>query len=298
VHALVTGSAGFVGRRLIPRLRAAGFEVAGTDLELDVADASAVASKVAELRPEAIVHLAALSSVAASRRKPELAYRVNYLGALSVLEAAARAAPEARVLLVGSAEEYGSAEPGSLPFTEAAPLRPGSPYARTKAAADLLGAKYAERGLDVVRVRPFNHAGPGQSDVFVLASFARQVAEIESRGREPVLRVGNLNSVRDFLDIEDVIEAYLRLLDRGVPAGVYNVASGNGAPLSDHLDALLALARLRPAIEVDPERLRPADFSVGDASRLREATGWEPRVPLSRTLERVLEYWREQVSAS
>ena len=124
MHALVTGSAGFVGRHLLPRLGAAGFEVVGTDQELDVADASAVASKVAELRPEAIVHLAALSSVAESWRRPELAYRVNYLGARSVLEAAARAAPEARVLLVGSAEEYGSAEPGSLPFTEAAPLRP------------------------------------------------------------------------------------------------------------------------------------------------------------------------------
>ena len=134
--------------------------------------------------------------------------------------------------------------------------------------------------------------------VFVLASFAHQVAEIESRGREPVLRVGNLNSVRDFLDIEDVIEAYFRLLDRSVPAGVYNVASGNGVSLADQLDALLALARLHPSIEVDPERLRPADFSVGDARRLREATGWEPRVPLSRTLERMLEYWREQVSAS
>jgi GDP-4-dehydro-6-deoxy-D-mannose reductase len=236
--------------------------------------------------------------VAASWQKPELAYRVNYLGARSILEAAARAAPEARVLLVGSAEEYGSAEPGSLPFTEATPLRPGSPYARTKAAADLLGAKYAERGLDVVRVRPFNHAGPGQSDTFVLASFARQVAEIESRRREPVLQVGNLNSVRDFLDIEDVIEGYLALLDRGVPAGVYNVASGKGTPLGDHLDALLVLARLHPSIDVDPERLRPADFSVGDASRLREATGWEPRVPFLRTLERVLEYWREQVGAS
>ena len=298
MHALVTGSAGFVGRHLLPRLRAAGFEVVGTDLELDVANASAVASKVAELRPEAIVHLAALSSVAASRQKTELAYRVNYLGARSILEAAARAAPEARVLLVGSAEEYGSAEPGSLPFTEATPLRPGSPYARTKAAADLLGATYAERGLEVVRVRPFNHAGPGQSDTFVLASFARQVAEIESRRREPVLEVGNLNSVRDFLDIEDVIEAYLALLDRGVPAGVYNVASGKGAPLGDHLDALLALASLHPAIEVDPERLRPADFSVGDAGRLREATAWEPRILLSRTLEQVLEYWRKQVSAS
>ena len=298
MHALVTGSAGFVGQHLLPRLGNAGFEVIGTDLELDVTNEAAVAAKVAELRPAVIVHLAALSSVAASWREPELAYRVNYLGTRSVLEATAREAPGARVLLIGSAEEYGSAEPGSAPFTEASPLRPGSPYARAKTAADLLGARYAQGGLDVVRVRPFNHAGPGQPDIFVLASFARQVAEIESKRREPVLRVGNLNSVRDFLDIEDVIDAYVRLLDPSVAAGVYNVASGNGAPLGDHLEALLALAQLRPAIEVDPERLRPADFAVGDAGRLREATGWAPRVPLSRTLEQVLDYWRKRVGAS
>jgi GDP-4-dehydro-6-deoxy-D-mannose reductase len=239
--------------------------------------------------------MAALSSVAQSRRDPTLTYRVNYLGSRSVLEAAASEAPGARVLLICTAEEYGSAAPGSAPFTEESPLRPGSPYAHSKVAADLLGARYAARGLDVVRVRAFNHAGPGQAPDFVIASFAQQVAEIEARQRDAVIRVGNLNSVRDFLDVEDVVDAYARLLDRDVPAGVYNVASGVPVKVSEPLEALLAIAGVHPSIEIDPARVRPADFSVGDATRLREATGWEPRVPLARTLERVFEYWRQRV---
>ncbi len=266
-----------------------------TDRELDVTDIAALGTRMAAIRPDVIVHLAAQSSVASSWRSAELTYRVNYLGSRAVLEAMAAAAPTARLLLIGSADGYGSAEPGSKPFTEASPLRPRSPYARTKVAADLLAAGYAERGLDVVRVRPFNHAGPGQAEDFVLASFAKQVAEIEAQHREPVLRVGNLNSIRDFLDIGDVIDAYLSLLRRDVPTDVYNVASGVGTPVGEHLDTLLSLAGLHPAIEVDPKRLRPADFAVGDATRLRRATGWEPRVPLARTLERTLDYWREQI---
>jgi GDP-4-dehydro-6-deoxy-D-mannose reductase len=296
VRALVTGAGGFVGRHLVPRLRADGHEVVATDLDLDVTDAAAVAARVAELRPDAIVHLAALSSVAASWREPELTYRVNYLGSRSVLRATAAAAPAARVLWIGSADVYGSTAPGSPPFTEASPLWPRSPYARSKAAADLLGATYAERGLDVVRVRSFNHAGPGQSPDFVLASFAKQVAEIERGRREPLLLVGNLDSVRDFLDIEDVIEAYVRVLDRRVPAGVYNVASGMGARVGDHLDALITLAGVKPEIRVDPERMRPTDFAVGDASRLRRASDWQPSIPIAASLERMLAYWRDRVS--
>jgi GDP-4-dehydro-6-deoxy-D-mannose reductase len=295
VRVLVTGAEGFVGRHLVPRLRDDGHEVFATDRDLDVTDAAVVAKRVAELDPDAIVHLAALSSVAASWREPELTFRVNFLGSRSVLQAAA-ATTGVRVLWIGSADEYGSATPGSPAFTEASPLRPGSPYARCKAAADVLGATYADAGLDLVRIRPFNHAGPGQSPDFVLASFAKQVAEIEGGRREPVLRVGNLDSVRDFLDIEDVIEAYARLIDRSVPAGVYNVASGIGARIGDHLETLIALASTKPEVEVDPERLRPADFSVGDATRLRQATGWQPTIPMADTLERVLGYWRDRVS--
>jgi len=298
VQALVTGAAGFVGQHLVPRLADAGWQVHAVDRELDVRDAAAVEARVAEVSPHAIVHLAAQSSVAESLGDPESSARVNYVGARHLLEAAWREAPRARVLLVGSGEQYGAAAPGSAAFTESASLRPRTPYARSKACADLLGAHYAARGLDVIRVRAFNHAGPGQSDAFVLASFARQAAEIAAGRRAPVLAVGNLDSVRDFLDVDDVVDAYVRLLDPRVPAGAYNVASGTGRRIGALLDALLAEASLSARVEVDPARLRPADSSVGDAARLRAATGWLPRVPFELTLRRVLDDWRARVAAA
>jgi GDP-4-dehydro-6-deoxy-D-mannose reductase len=294
----VTGAAGFVGRRLVPRLEDAGWQVTAHDRELDVADEHAVEPVVSRVKPALIVHLAAVTSVPESRDAPGLTFAVNFLGTHAVLEAARRAAPDARVLLVGTSEGYGSAEPGSPAFTEASPLRPSSPYARTKVAADLLGAAYQARGLDVVRTRSFNHSGPGQSDAFVLPSFARQAAEIAAGAREPRLRVGNLDSLRDFLDVDDVIEAYLALADRAIPAGAYNVASGVARRVGDALDTILELAGVQAEIEVDPERLRPTDIAVGDASRLREATGWAPRVSFRETLARVVEDWQERVSVA
>jgi GDP-4-dehydro-6-deoxy-D-mannose reductase len=298
VRVLVTGASGFVGRHLVPRLRARSHEVVATDREIDVADADAVQGCVARARPDAIVHLAAVSSVAASREDPALAYRVNYLGAHALLEAAARQAPRARILLVGSGDAYGSAPPGSAAFSEGSPLRPGSPYSRTKAAADLLGAAYADRGLDVLRLRPFNHTGAGQSDAFVASSFARQLVEVERGTRPAVLAVGNLDSVRDFLDVGDVVEAYALLCEPGAAAGAYNVASGRGLRAGELLERLCALAKLSPRIEVDPARFRPTDHSVGDASRLRAATGWAPRIALDETLESLLAFWRRELSAS
>ena len=298
MRALVTGAAGFVGRHLLPQLAAAGWQIDAFDLDLDVRDRDAVEACVARCAPDAVVHLAGQSSVGASLAQPEETARVNYLGAHALLEALDRRAPEARLLLVGSGEQYGPAEPGAPPFSESAPLRPRSPYARSKTCADLLAARYAARGLDVVRVRAFNHTGPGQSDAFVCASFARQAAEIATGRREPVLRVGNLEAQRDFLDVDDVIAAYLALLERTTPAGVYNVASGVAHRIGDVLAGLLALAGVAPRIEVDPARLRPADAAVGDSARLRQATGWLPRVPFELTLRRVLEDWRARVASA
>jgi GDP-4-dehydro-6-deoxy-D-mannose reductase len=296
VRVFVTGASGFVGRHLVPHLRAQDHEVVATDLELDASDADAVAGFVARTAPDAIVHLAGVSSVAAARRDPALAFRVNFLGAHALLEAAARHAPRARVLLVGTGDAYGSAAPGDPPFSEAAALRPGSPYSRTKAAADLLGASYLERGLDVLRVRPFNHTGAGQRDVFVASSFARQLVEIERGMRADRLEVGNLASVRDFLDVSDVVEAYALLCEPGVPAAAYNVASGRGVSAGALLHCLCALARLSPRIEVAEERFRPTDQSIGDASRLRAATGWAPKISLETTLEHLLAHWRTELS--
>jgi GDP-4-dehydro-6-deoxy-D-mannose reductase len=297
VRVFVTGASGFVGRHLVPHLRTRGHEVVATDLELDAADAAAVAKFVERTAPDAIVHLAGVSSVAAARQDPALAFRVNFLGAHALLEATARHAPQARLLLVGSGDAYGSAVPGAPPFTEASPLRPASPYSRTKAAADLLGASYRERGLDVLRVRPFNHTGAGQSDAFVASSFARQLVEIERGTRPSTIEVGNLESVRDFLDVSDVVEAYALLCEPRAPAGAYNVASGRGVSAGALLQCLCALAGLSPQIRVDAKRFRPTDQSVGDASRLRAATGWAPKVPLEATLEHLLAHWRAELSA-
>ena len=295
MRVFVTGVAGFVGQRLEARLQAAGAQVIGTDLELDVGDAGRVAEAVAAESPDPIVHLAAISFVPEAARNPQAVYRVNFLGAHSILEATQKISPGVRLLLVGSGHVYGSAEPDAPPFDESAPLRPDSSYAWSKAAGDLLGGFYENRGVDVVRVRPFNHTGPGRPDRFVESSFARQIAEIEAGLRPPKMAVGNLDAVRDFLDVEDVLDAYLRLLDPKVPAGPYNVASGKGTSIRDLLDLLLAETSIRPEVTVDQARWRPADSSVGSAERLEKATGWAPTIPLRQTLRRLLDGWREAV---
>ena len=293
----VSGARGFVGAWLLPRLAHDGHDVTAADRDVDVREADAVDVALASARPDAVVHLAALASVATSFADPEDVARVNYLGTLHVLRAVARHVPHARVLLVSSGEIYGGS-PTPDPIGEDAPLAPRSPYARTKAAADRLGAAFAASGLDVVRVRPWNHTGPGQSDTYVASSFARQLAEMALGRRAPVMRVGNLDAVRDFLDVADVIDAYLRLLDPGVPRDAYNVASGVPVQIAKLLDLLIERAGLRPTIEVDPARHRSDRASVGDATRLRRATGWAPRIPLEDTLARLFDAWLTRLSAS
>ena len=284
----MSGAKGFVGQRLGARLRASGHTVVGVDREVEITHPGQVAASLAGARPEAVVHLAAVSSSVAASAEPELAARVNYLGTRVVLEATRVHAPDARVHLVTSGEIYGVAQEGAPPFREGDALAPRTPYARTKACADRLGARYAEAGLDVVRVRPFNHTGPGQPPDFVAPSFARQIARIRRGEQEPLLRVGNLESVRDFLDLEDVLDAYERLLDPSVEAGAYNVASGEGLRIGDLLDQLLDAAGVSCRVEPDPDRMRPTDRAVGDASRLRAVTGWAPRIPFRQTLEKLL----------
>jgi GDP-4-dehydro-6-deoxy-D-mannose reductase len=206
--------------------------------------------------------------------------------------------PQARILLIGSADQYGAQAPGTPALREDFPLAPHSPYARSKAAAEQLGLRAAASGQPVVNVRAFNHTGPGQTDRFVAPSFARQVAEIEAGVREPRMRVGNLDSVRDFLHVDDVLDAYLRLLDPAVAPDVYNVAGGSGVTIRSLLDALIERAGISPTIEVDPARYRPTDRLVGDASRLTERTGWTPRVSRDALYDGLLADWRERTRAA
>jgi len=294
MRVLVSGAGGFVGKKLIEELDSRGFETSGFDLDVDVAKAAAVHTRIEESRPDVVIHLAAISSIAATFADPGAAFRVNFLGTRNVLSACQRHVPGCRILFISSGSVYGTAAPGAPPFTEASTLFAESPYARTKAAGDLLAREYCARGLSVVRARPFNHTGAGRPDAFVESSFARQVAEIESGTRPPQLEVGNLDSVRDFLHVDDVIDAYCRLIDPKVVDGAYNVASGTGIRVGDLLDRLLELAGLTDQVQisVDPSRFRPTDRAVGESGKLRDATGWRPRADLSSALTELLDDWR------
>jgi GDP-4-dehydro-6-deoxy-D-mannose reductase len=284
---LVTGASGFVGTHLLDVL---GAEAVST--EVDITAPEAVGAAVREAQPRAVVHLAALSWVAESWREPARVWEVNTIGTVNVLEAVREERPDARVLVVSTGEVYGRAE--RFPTTEDASVAPVSPYAASKAAAELACAQAREVGVDAVVTRAFQHEGPGRDERFAIGSWTRQLAELELAGGG-TLRVGNLDVERDITDVRDVCRAYELLLEPSVPAGVYNVATGRSVRLAEVVDLLVGMARAPVAVEQDPERLRPVDLPVqcGDASRLREATGWQPEIPLERTLSDMLEAARQ-----
>jgi GDP-4-dehydro-6-deoxy-D-mannose reductase len=281
---LVTGPEGFVGRHLREELGAAFVPFAG-----DVLDADAVTAAVREAQPSAVVHLAADSSVAASWESPARAWRVNVDGTVNVLDAVRRERPEARVLFPSTCEVYGNAS--RFPTPEDEPVRPVSPYAVTKAAAELACAL---PGVDVVVARSFNHEGPGRDDRFAIGSWTRQIARLEGEGGGSLL-VGDLSAERDLTDVRDVVRAYRLLLDPAVPAGTYNVASGRSVTMEHVVELLTGLARVPVRVERDESRVRPADIArlCGDAAKLRAATGWEPAIPLEQTLADALAAARE-----
>ena len=262
--------------------------------ELDLRDRAALADAVADVHPDVVFHLAAFSSPRLSWEQPDSALITNLELTLNTLEAVRAAAPGAVVVLVASGQVYGA--PTELPVTEDAPLHPGNPYAVSKAASDLLGGQYAEAyDMRVVRLRPFNHAGPGQSDEYVLSSLACQVAEAEAAGAsEVVLRTGDVSSARDFTDVRDIVEAYV--LAASVEAGVYNVCSGTCVSVAELIEALASESSLAVRHEVDPDRLRPNDAPEmrGSHERFTAATGWEPRIPLADTVRDTLAWWRTQ----
>ncbi len=299
--ALVTGASGFVGRHLVAHLEACGDEVVAVDREadgVDITDAAAVDAVVGGPRPTVIYHLAGWADVGGSWKAPVESFRVNAEGTLNVLSAAADAGVE-RVLAVSSADVYGIVKPDELPLTEDSPLRPASPYAASKVAADYLGLQaWLGRGLPVMRVRAFNHLGPGQTDKFVAPALASRVARAERDGGE-VLRVGDLSARRDFTDVRDVVRAYRLLVEKGTPGEVYNVCSGVDLAVQDLADQLVAQARVPLRLETDPELLRPVELPVlrGSHDRLTAATGWEPQIPITRTLTDLLEDWRDRVAA-
>jgi GDP-4-dehydro-6-deoxy-D-mannose reductase len=301
LRAFVTGATGFVGTHLVAHLRAAGDTVVAPGVDgdepLDVVEPDAVRTRIADARPDAVYHLAGLAAPGASWDDPERYAIVNAVGTLSVLEGAAAAGAQ-RVVVVGSAEEYGIVAADGPPITEEAPLRPDTPYAASKVSAEFYALQaFLGRGLGVLRVRAFNHTGPGQSDRFVVSALARRVAVAE-RGDDPTITVGNLDAVRDYTDVRDVVVAYRLLVERGEPGEVYNVASGRGVTVAHVAETLLGRATRPLTLTVDPALVRPVEVPrlVGDPSRLRAATGWSPRYTLEQTMTDVLEWWREELA--
>ena len=318
MRVLVTGIAGFAGSHLAEYLvnetesdvhgvihrhdrRLQGMRNQLTLHRGDLRNALWVSELLDQVQPDALMHLAAWSDVGGSWQQPWTTYELNIQCQLNLLESIRRAHPTTQTLLVTSNEVYGLVQPEDLPIDEETPFRPHSPYGVSKVAQDIMGLQYwNSHRLPIVRMRSFNHIGPGQSDDFAASAFAHQIAEIEAGLREPVIRVGNLNAKRDFTDVRDVVRAYWLALCQGTPGLAYNVGSGECYAIQTVLDTLLALSPMQIRVEVDPARLRPSDIpvSVCDNRRLVAATGWQPEIDLQTSLEDLLDSWRYQVNGN
>lgn len=311
MRVLVTGAQGFVGQHLVRHLRAAGHEPIALGrrpfaegesqgVVADLTDRAATRAAVAEVGPDAVVHLAGVTYVPEVLAAQERSFEVNVLGTDHLFDALRLEAPKARVLHVSSCTVYGAPREEDLPLTESAPLLAMHPYGVQKIGSEVLARRYREaHGLDTVVLRPFNHIGPGQDQRISVIHFAHSIAVAEKAGQPAVLKVGNLEPRRDFLDVEDVCAAYLKVLEHPAPPRVLNVSRGVSTPIRTMLDGLLKLARVPVEVTTDPARLRPADVMdlSGDAQALRAATGWEPTVSLATSLEHIMAHQRSELAS-
>ena len=290
MRAFITGGGGFVGGHLAQHLKDSGDEVTVADRECDVTDRAAVSGALTATRPDVIYHLAAMTSVAESWSRPNEFTRVNVLGTAHLLDAAHEAVPEARVVVVSSAEVYGIVREDELPLTENSPTVPANPYSTSKLEAELVAREAVRsRHQSVVIARPFNHIGPGQSTAFVVPALVRRLLDATAEGRHFIF-VGDLTTRRDFSDVRDVVRAYRLLSEWGRPGDAYNVASGHDVALADIAEEIRR--RINPDVEllVDPELLRPVEMPVsrGSSQKLHDTTGWEPTIALARSLDDVI----------
>jgi GDP-4-dehydro-6-deoxy-D-mannose reductase len=310
---LITGATGFVGKHLVNSLLSQQeLEVIGTyrsepgqmpegvQLEkVNLLDQDAVDNLISTHKPDAVYHLAGLPSAAESFKTPADSITNNIIGELLVLEALRKhELIETKVLVVSTAEVYGFITSDDLPIDEATALRPVNPYAVSKIAQDYLGLQYRlSYRMNIVRVRPFNHIGPGQKDTFVLSSFGRQIAEIEKGKSDPVLHVGNLEAKRDFTDVRDMVKAYQLALEKGEKGDVYNIGSGVSRKIEDLLTTMLSFSTVKIDVKADPERFRPIDVPeiVCDSTKFTNLTGWKPEIGIEQTLQDILDYWRKIV---
>lgn len=313
MKALITGIGGFAGAHLARHLLQTGYSVCGTThraaaaesletietFRCDVRDLQNVESVIGQARPDVIFHLAAITSERAFNEDPPGAYMTNVMGTENLLSAVSRLAPQARVLIVGSSAEYGLVNADENPIAETAPLRPVMGYGVTKLAQSFVALRFfLSRRMPVVRVRSFNYAGPGQGESFVIATLCKQVAMIEKKLQPPVLSLWNLEARRDFSDVRDVVRAYEMAARLGKPGDLYNISSGAAHRIGDLLDRLLAMANIKPKIESTSDHPRSDDvpIQIGDSRKLRELTGWEPKIPIDVTLRDTLDFWRQRIS--
>ncbi|GAB4570418.1 MAG: GDP-mannose 4,6-dehydratase [Anaerolineae bacterium] len=317
MRALITGADGFAGGHLVRYLRAqdpaialygtvwraaprADIEEALQDaIQLDLRDPDAVNAMIREIRPDYVFHLAAQAFVPRSFEDPWETLENNIRAQLNLTLALLAHGPEARMLVVSSAEIYGNVGQDQMPMTEELPFAPNSPYSVSKVAQDMLGLQYyLSHNMAIIRVRPFNHIGPGQNARFVAPAFATQLARIEYGLQDPVIQVGNLTAARDFTDVRDVAAAYYAALMRGKPGAAYNVCSGQPYTIQYLLDTLLRYCRAKVEVKVDPTLLRVVDrpVVVGSAARLNADTGWVPEIPFEQSLRDVMEEARARVA--
>lgn len=311
---LITGITGFVGGHLVEHLAAAGghalFGIARNAkwpaplahlsplaplLPVDLCDGDAAESAIRETNPDWLVHLAGYANTGGSFKEPDRAWAENLTATRTLYDALARTKLKPRVLFVSTGLIYGEPDPPGDACDERTTLKPASPYAASKAAADVMSYQYARSpGLDIVRVRLFNQIGPRQSADFAVPNFARQIAAAERAGKPAVVETGDLSAQRDFTDVRDIVAAFPLLLEKGAKGEVYNAARGEAHRVQELLDRLVALARVPITVKQSVEPGRRADTSVtkADVRKLRAATGWEPRIPLDRSLADILDYWR------
>jgi GDP-4-dehydro-6-deoxy-D-mannose reductase len=315
MNLLITGASGFVGTHLAKMysqekrrvklncLTFGGFSeltrfVSQNQLhEVDLKNQEKLNDLVKKTKPTHIIHLAALAAVGESFIKPQRVLENNIIITVNLLETVRKYAKKAKLLLIGSADEYGLVEPNEVPIKEGVPLRPTSPYAVSKVAVDFLGLQYfLSYKLKIVRLRPFNHIGEYQALGFAVSDFAKQITEAEM-GKKEIIKVGNLSAVRDFTDVKDMVNAYDLALAKCLPGEVYNIGSGKGIRMQDLLNMMLKKANREIRVEVDPKRYRPVDVEaiIADSTKFEKQTGWKPRIPLESTLERVLNYWRKKI---
>jgi GDP-4-dehydro-6-deoxy-D-mannose reductase len=314
--AFITGIAGFVGSHMAELLLSEGYEVSGllrprsntrhiegiiNKLQLedaDLMDTHSLYATISRIQPDYIFHLAAQSFVPTSWVSPSVTLEVNIVGSANLFEAVRMAKLDPVIQIACSSEEYGMVHENELPITENNPLRPLSPYAVSKVAMDYLGYQYNQSYKQrIIRTRGFNHTGPRRGDTFAESNFAKQIAMIEKGKQEPILRVGNLEASRDYTDVRDMVKGYLLAVEKCDPGDVYNICTGKAYVIGDMLKMLLAMSKVKIEVKPDPSRMRPSDVPVllGDNTKFVSKTGWKAEIPFEKTMEDLLNYWRERV---